>query len=285
MRYILRAVVLGAFAAAVAAADDAATYALHGVEPYYSIAAEGVTLPPSADELAALPPAEFARQQAAVKRVLLLRMAQANADADRVTPENESDSAGRAREWECHPVLADVFQELAEGNASARRRYALNSALETVAAVYGVDTLIMRQMVEAANLNVDSAAALADMLPLSGVFNAASDTPPSPEKMVDDMEMLAGVYNELAACYAAVQDAESAAAVLPRLLPLLQCVDTATDSRLLLAQTGKQETARTATAMKHYKDSLAAFFAQRRRLAEHNWFDNAFLTAVDFLFD
>lgn len=285
MPFILRAVVLGAFAAAAAAADDAELLALRGVEPFYGIAAEGVTLPPSADELAALPPAERARQQAAVKRVLLLRTAHANEDDDRVTADNESDSAGRAREWECPPVLADIFQELAEGEPTARRRYALNSALNAVTEVYGIDALLIRHMVETANLNRKTAAALADMLPLACVFNEASATPPTPDTMADDAALLAEVYEELTACYADIKDEASAAAALPKLMPLLQCADTATDTRLMIARCMVPETPRTIPAMERYMAARAALTAERRRLAEQEWFAHPLLPAVDYLFD
>lgn len=238
---------------------------------------------PTAEEIAALPAEERERQQSAIKRVLLLRQAQARADNNRITAENEADSAGRAREWECPPVLADILQELAGDEADAPRRYLLQTALEQLQYRYGIDPQAALLLVRCTGMTPETAETLADTLPLTHVLNTAKDTKPNSAELAAALHVQAKVLANAADLLATVQDTESAAAALPRVAPLLETADSVLLARLMLADQAIPETVLTVAAMQQYEQAQKKFSEQLRRLNKADWFDCPALHAAVLL--
>lgn len=228
---------------------------------------------PTAEEIAALPAEERERQQGAMKHVLLLRQAQARADNNRMTAENEADSAGRAREWECPPVLADILQELAGDDADAPRRYALESTLEQLQYRYGIEPQIMVLLVRHTNMTPETAEALAAALPLTHVLNTVKDTKPHSAELAADLDVQAKVLADAAELLATVQDAESAAAALPRMAPLLETADSVRLARMILNNREVPETVLTSAAMERLGAADKKLAEQMHRLHTANWYD------------
>lgn len=238
---------------------------------------------PTAEEIAALPAEERERQQGAIKRVLLRRQAQAWAEAHRITPENETDSAGRAREWECPPVLADILQELASDATGSRRRYELETALELLQRRYGIDPLPMVLLIRSTDMTPETADALADALPLTHAFNRVEDTKPTSAQLAADLLVQAKVLADTAVLLTAVQDTESAAAALPRMAPLLERADSVRLARSILSDQAVPETALTTAAMRQYGEAEQKLLVQLRRLRDAAWFDCPALRAAVML--
>lgn len=238
---------------------------------------------PTAEEIAALPAEERERQQNTVKRVLLLRQAQAWADNNRMTAENEADSAGRAREWECPPVLADILQELADNAVGSSRRYELETALELLQERYGIDPLAVTLLVRCTGMTPETADALADALPLTHVLNRIEDTKLTTAQLAADLRVLAKVQADTAALLAEVQDPESAAAALPRMAPLLEQADSVRLTRRKLTDHEIPETALTTAAMPQYAEANQQLLEQLSRLRDAAWFDCPQLRAAAML--
>ena len=256
-----------------------------GAAAQLTAAAAGLQTPPTAAQLAALPPQEFSRRQAAVKRVWLHRMACANAEQGRVSPQAEAECAGMAREWECPELLAEILQEMAGDTADAPRRYALQETLELLLSGYRIDALQIFYAAKCGNLTPEAADELADMLPLPAVFNMVNEAPRDTVALAADARTQARLLSEAAALLAQVNDAESAAAALPQLMPLLAEAETTQALRMAAAEGKVPESALTVSAMTAYEQALHLLNEQRRRLQTQDWYGNALLRTVDYLLD
>lgn len=226
---------------------------------------------PTAEDLATLPAEEWARQQTAIKRVLLLRHARTLTTGYRITPEIEEASAGSAREWECPPLLADLFQELAGDEAGAARRYMLETALEAFPAAYGIDEEAILLLVRSARLSEEETEALADTLPLEALFNKVKNTVRDTPQLAKDIRVQASILQRAAAVLATVQDAESAAAALPLLAPLMQEGDSVLTARRMLINKTMPNTVLTEEALKQLQEQEQPFREQIQRLQEADW--------------
>ncbi len=255
--------------------------ALWGVEPYSGLWREGLPLPPSAAELAALPGRLFGRQQLAMKRVLLARGLRARAERNRITRENWQACADLAHELGAPDAFVRLLALRAADSLPRRQSYLVEAALARCIELYRVDELELRYFIESRALPPDMAEA--EWFPLPLLFNTEPPAGVSAEAVgAHDLALLSALGG-LARLYASVQDAASADAAAAAMPPLLARFRSA--SRAL----GYAPDALRLHARARYA-ALAgrvegAWLAQRRRVAEAGFFGSARLRALDFFLD
>lgn len=271
--------------AAAASVDKLPDMGQPGALSRLAAAAQGTPEIPSAAQSAALPPQEFARQQSALKRVWLHRMACANAEQGRVSEQAEAECAGVAREWEAPEAMAEILQELAEGTAGGSHRHALQESLEQLLENYRIDALQIFYAVRYGNLSPEEAESLADMLPLPEVFNRSGEIGQNTVVMAADARTQARLLRDAAALLKGVNDAESADAALRALMPLLAESGTTLALRVAAAEGKVPESALTVPAMAEYEQALHLLREQQRRLEAADWHGCNKLKTVLFLLD
>ncbi len=271
--------------AAAASVDKLPDMGQPGALARLAAAAQGTPEIPSAAQSAALPPQEFARQQSALKRVWLHRMACANAEQGRVSEQAEAECAGVAREWEAPEAMAEILQELAEGTAGGSHRHALQESLEQLLENYRIDTLQIFYAVRYGNLSPEEAESLADMLPLPEVFNRTGEIGQNTVVMAAVARTQARLLRDAAALLKGVNDAESADAALRALMPLLAESGTTLALRVAAAEGKVPESALTVPAMAEYEQALHLLREQQRRLEAADWHGCNKLKTVLFLLD
>lgn len=254
-----------------------------GQEPFVSLEEAGLPLPPTMEQMRAMPAMVFAQQQAAVKETLLLRWALIRQAGHRATADVETASAGIARETEAPEILATIFQRFADGNLSRPQEHAWNNLLELVLHAYRTDELAVRLLVTEADVSPEDAVALAAFLPLADAFNMVPLRPPTAAEMTADFRLMQRDYAELATIYARVQDKESAEQAALAARPVVQRLLTTARTLFVLKDPQTQLTPEQADAMKAANVSYAALNAQRTRLQETHFASCVRLRALDIL--
>lgn len=254
-----------------------------GQEPYLSLAEAGLPLPPTMEQMRAMPAAEFARQQAALKETLLLRWALIRQAGNRSHADVETASAGMARETEAPELVADIYQHLADGNLTRPQEHAWNNLLELVLHAYRTDELAVRLLVTEADVTPDAVVELAAFLPLADAFNMVPLRPPSAAEVLADFRLMQRDYAELARLYAAVQDKESAEQTAVAARPVVQRLLTTARTLFLLKDPQTLLTPEQSDALKAANESYALLNGQRTRLQELNFGGSLRLRALDIL--
>lgn len=283
-------VLIGAAMALLPAAADvlpltSAQRALLWQEPYAMLVEHGAPLPPEEEELAALPPAEYARMQAAVKETLLLRWVLIREAGHRATAETEAQSAGLARAAEAPEMLAEILQRFADGAMPRAEAYAWNESLEHLLRAWHVDNLAVRLLAEGVSIPAEQVSELAAFLPLADAFNTLSLRPPTEGDVLADLTEMKLCYASLAEVYATVQDAESAEAAAFSARPLVQRLLTTARTFIWLKQTQTPFSPLCLSYLKEANEAYAAVMEQRKRLIEINYGESLRLRALDALVD
>lgn len=282
-----RALTLAAWALLPAAADmlpltPELCVAL-GQEPYTSIAEEGLPLPPTMEQINALPATELARQQDAIKETLLLRWALIRQAGNRTNKEVETASAGLARSAEAPEIVAEIYQCFADGDLSRVQEHLWNDLLDEVLHAYRIDALAVRLLVTEADLTPEDAVDLAPFLPLTDAFNLVPLRPPTEAEMLADLRVMQREYAALTALYADVQDKESAEKAAAAARPVVQRLLTTNRTLFRLKDPQTQLTPELSDALKAANASYAALNAQRTRLQETHFASSPLLRALDIL--
>lgn len=254
-----------------------------GQEPYLSIEEAGLPLPPTMEQVHALPAREMVRCQSAIKETLLLRWALIRQAGHRSNAEIETASAGLARETEAPEILAQIFQRFADGNLSRPQEHAWNNLLELVLSAYRTDELAVRLLVQEADLTPEDAVALASFLPLADAFNTIPLRPPSEAQVLADLQLMQREYAALSTLYAGVQDKETAERAAEQALPIVQRLLTAAPTFFLLKQPQTVLNPAQNAALKAANEAYAALNAQRTRLQETHFAGSVRLRALDIL--
>lgn len=254
-----------------------------GQEPYLSLEEAGLPLPPTMEQMRAMPAMVFAQQQSAIKETLLLRWALIRQAGHRSNADVETASAGIAREAEAPEILATIFQRFADGNLSRPQEHAWNNLLELVLHAYHTDELAVRLLVTEADVTPEEAVALAAFLPLADAFNMVPLRPPTAAEILADFQLMQRDYGELAAIYASVQDKESAEAAALAARPVVQRLLTTSRTLFLLKDPQTQLTPEQADAMKAANESYARLCAERERLQQGLFGRSLRLRALDIL--
>lgn len=286
---MLRVLTVAALAALPAAAGmlplTSAQRALLGQEPYAMMAEQGAPLPPTEEEVAALPPLDFARAQDAVKETLLLRWSLIRAAGHRSNAEIEAQSAGLARTAEAPEMLVDILQHDADGPVARREAYAWNEALANFLRAWRVDDLGVRLLAESVAIPAEQVPDIAAFLPLTDAFNTLPLQPPTEGEVLADLSELKQCYTALAAVYAAVSDAESAEAAALAARPVVQRILTTTRTLVWLKQTQTEYSPLCLAYLKEANAAYAKLLEQRNRLREMNYGGSLRLCALDALAD
>lgn len=287
LRRMRKALTVAALALLPAAADmlplTPEQCAALGQEPYLSFAEAGLPLPPTMEQMHALPPLVFAQQQAAIKETLLLRWALIRQAGHRSNADVETASAGLARAAEAPELLAEIFQHFADGNLSRVEEHDWLNLLKEFLMAYRTDELAVRLLVQEADLTPDDALALAPFLPLADAFNTIPLRPPSEAQVLADLQLMQREYAALAALYAEVQDKETAELAAERALPIVQRLLTAAPTYFHLKQPQTVLNPAQNAALKAANESYAALNAQRTRLQETHFASSVRLRALDIL--
>lgn len=254
-----------------------------GQQPYLSFAEAGLPLPPTMEQMRALPPLVFAQQQKAIKETLLLRWALIRQAGHRSNADVETASAGLARAAEAPELLADIFQRFADGNLSRAEEHDWTNLLKEFLIAYRTDELSVRLLVEEADLTPEDAVALASFLPLADAFNAIPLRPPSEAQVLADLQLMQREYAALAALYAEVQDKETAEHAAEQALPIVQRLLTAAPTYFHLKQPQTVLNPAQNAALKAANEAYAALNAQRTRLQQTHFADSVRLRALDIL--
>lgn len=254
-----------------------------GQEPYISMAEAGLPLPPTMEQINALPATELARLQGAVKETLLLRWALIRQANNRTNKEVETASAGLARSAEAPEILAEIYQHFADGNLSRVQDHLWNDLLGVVLQAYRIDELAVRLLVTEADLTPEDVLELAPFLPLADAFNLLPLRPPTAAEMLADLRVMRRDYAALAALYAGVQDKESAENAAAAARPVVQRLLTTNRTLYRLKDPQTQLTPELSEALKAANVSYAALNAQRTRLQESHFASSPRLRALDIL--
>ncbi len=260
----------------------AALLALWGVEPYAEIQAAGLPLPPSPAEVAALPAAERLRHQAALKQVLLRRMARALGEHSRVTRENHAEAAALAKKLGAPGVFEALLRSQTAG-LPLRDRYLAEQAESCLLAAYGVDARELRFFVEGCGLSAQQLKELASWLPLPTLFNLL---PPQQVGLVSTaqrhQDYLAEVWvrRDLAAIAKEIHDRKSADTAADAMLPALLRHVSALPGLL----SGPPPPASVLTLYGlHARAAYEQWVLERTRLVEQKFFGSPRLQALDYL--
>ncbi|MCQ2364833.1 MAG: hypothetical protein MJ051_04705 [Akkermansia sp.] len=284
-----RVLTAAALALLPAAADllplTSAQRALLWQEPYATLAEQGAPLPPTEEEVAALPALEFARTQAAIKETLLLRWVLIRAAGHRSNADVEAQSAGLARTAEAPEMLVDLLQRFAETPLSRREAYAWNESLNTLLLAWRVDQLGVRLLAESVDIPPEQVPELAAFLPLSDAFNTLPLQAPTEGEVLADLVELKRCYAELSVAYAAAQDAESAEAAAYAARPTVQRILTTARTLMWLKQTQSQLSPLCLAYLKEANAAYNAVQEQRARLRDFDYGGSLRLRALDALVD
>lgn len=254
-----------------------------GQEPYAALAEEGLPLPPTEEQVRALPLLVFAQQQAAIKETLLLRWALICQARHRSDAEVETASAGLARECEAPALLAEIYQRFADGGLTRRQAYAWNNLLAQLLRLYRTDELSVRLLAETTELAPEQAVPLAAFLPLADAFNTLPLRPPTATEMLADLRLMQRDYAALAEIYAGVQDKESAEAAAEAARPVVQRLLTTNRTLYRLRDPQTLLTPEQSDAMKAANESYARLNEQRTRLQQTRFEGCLRLWALDIL--
>ncbi len=255
--------------------------ALWAVAPYAELWQAGLPLPPSPAECEALPARQFQQEQLAMKRVWLMRVLRARAERNRVSRQNWRGCAAQAREWGAPAVFAELLERRASDSLSRAQCYLVETALDHMLALYRVDALEIRYFVESSALPPDMAEA--DWFPLSLLFNTVPPAGLSSEAVgAHDLALLSAL-SELALLYSSVQDAASADAAAAAMPPLLARFRSASRALGYAPDELRLHVRSRYAALAGRAEG--AWLAQRRRVAEADYFGSARLRALDFFMD
>lgn len=271
---------IGAGVVAVPETHDAWCAAFAAESPYAELLEAGVPLPPTRGDVARLTAVEFAQRQSALKQVLLTRNVRAFAELKRISDANLQASARLADELGAPPQLSAYFRMLASDTLSNRRRYLVQTALDSLVASYLVDELQIRYFVEFSALSDTELESMLKWLPLQAVFNLVP-VEQDASIVAADFRLLRMVYAQLLAAYQSAHDKESADAAADAALQPLLLHESTAYTRFFAPQSLKE---RVAPLYGHLlAPPMKALQTERKRLRENDYFGSLRLRLLDLL--
>ncbi len=254
------------------------------VDPLRAEAAEyGMPLPPTAEEVNALPAEERVRQASAIKRVHLLQQLQFIQDAYTMTDGNRMATVYMAIKLKAPEAYIQMLQAESGCVLSTRQYRVLRDAYERLYELYGVDTLGIRFFAESDLASMEELADLSATLPLESLFNLVKVDALTAEQLAQDLQDVSQVFSELTGLYAGVANAEQATAIIPRVQELAARFAKVYPG-LALAPDPIRHRLAPAYALK-IKPLLPALISQRQRMREENFYGIPRLKVLDYFFD
>lgn len=248
--------------------------------PYPLLAEMGCILPPTREDTARLSAPEFARQQTAIKQVLLYRQIRMLAERNRLSDITLRASARLAEELNAPAELAAYLRLLASDRLNSRQRYAVQSGLDAFLSAYLIDELPIRYFAELSRLSVADWADVVDWLPWEACFNMVP-VEKDENIIASDYLLLRQVYSHLLCVYAGVQDKAGADAAADALLPSLILHESTAYTRLYAPQDLKNRLApRLGLPLVAPAQALQK---ERMRLRAHSFYGSLRLRLLDLL--
>ena len=265
-------------------AATAQLLAPQATDPLRAEAAEyGLPLPPTADEVNALPAEERVRQACAIKRVHLLQQLQLIADRYTMTDGNRMATVCMAVKLNAPEAYIQMLQAEAGSVLSTRQYRVLRDSYERLYELYGVDVVGIRFFAESELASLEELSDMSATLPLESLFNLVKVDALTTEQLAQDLQEVSQVFTLVTTLYAGVSDAEQAAAVIPQVQELVQRFAKVYPG-LALAPDSIREQLAPAYTLK-IKPLLPALISQRQRLREENFYGVSRLKVLDYFFD
>lgn len=243
----------------------------------------GLPLPPTADEVNALPAEERVRQACAIKRVHLLQQLQLIADRYTMTDGNRMASVSMAIKLNAPAVYIQMLQAEAGNVLSTRQYRVLRDSYERLYELYGVDVVGIRFFAESELASLEELADMSATLPLASLFNLVKVESLTAEQLALDLQEVSQVFTGLTTLYSGISDAEQAAAVIPQVQELVQRFAKVYPGLALAPDSIRNQLAPAYTLK--IKPLLPALISQRQRLREENFYGVSRLKVLDYFFD
>ena len=243
----------------------------------------GLPLPPTADEVNALPAEERVRQACAIKRVHLLQQLQLIADRYTMTDGNRMASVSMAVKLNAPAVYIQMLQAEAVNVLSTRQYRVLRDSYERLYELYGVDVVGIRFFAESELASLEELADMSATLPLESLFNLVKVESLTAEQLALDLQEVSQVFTGLTTLYSGISDAEQAAAVIPQVQELVQRFAKVYPGLALAPDSIRNQLAPAYTLK--IKPLLPALISQRQRLREENFYGVSRLKVLDYFFD
>lgn len=243
----------------------------------------GLPLPPTADEVNALPAEERVRQACAIKRVHLLQQLQLIADRYTMTDGNRMASVSMAVKLNAPAVYIQMLQAEAGNVLSTRQYRVLRDSYERLYELYGVDVVGIRFFAESELASLEELADMSATLPLESLFNLVKVDSLTAEQLALDLQEVSQVFTGLTTLYSGISDAEQAAAVIPQVQELVQRFAKVYPGLALAPDSIRNQLAPAYTLK--IKPLLPALISQRQRLREENFYGVSRLKVLDYFFD
>ncbi len=256
--------------------------ALWKVEPYDELQAEGLPLPPTPAEVAALPVSQRLHEQLALKKVWLQRLIRAREERNRVSRENMAQSALLAHKLGTPAAFADMLSLQASGKLSPRARHLVDDALQSTLAAYGVDARELRYFVEACDLSPEQLRDVVAWLPLPTLFNSmpAVGSSVTSARLSSDFAAELAARQEVTVAFRSIHDRASADAAAAALLPALACHMSALPT--LLAASNAQRVTVLAPYARYASPVESEWMHERERVQGHVFYGSHRLQALDY---
>lgn len=243
----------------------------------------GLPLPPTADEVNALPAEERVRQACAIKRVHLLQQLQLIADRYTMTDGNRMAAVSMAVKLNAPAVYIQMLQAEAGSVLSTRQYRVLRDSYERLYELYGVDVVGIRFFAESELASLEELADMSATLPLESLFNLVKVDSLTAEQLALDLQEVSQVFTGLTTLYSGISDAEQAAAVIPQVQELVQRFAKVYPGLALAPDSIRNQLAPAYTLK--IKPLLPALISQRQRLREENFYGVSRLKVLDYFFD
>lgn len=243
----------------------------------------GLPLPPTADEVNALPAEERVRQACAIKRVHLLQQLQLIADRYTMTDGNRLATVSMAVKLNAPAVYIQMLQAEAGNVLSTRQYRVLRDSYERLYELYGVDVVGIRFFAESELASLEELADMSATLPLESLFNLVKVDSLTLEQLALDLQEVSQVFTWLTTLYSGISDAEQAAAVIPQVQELVQRFAKVYPGLALAPDSIRNQLAPAYTLK--IKPLLPALISQRQRLREENFYGVSRLKVLDYFFD
>ena len=243
----------------------------------------GLPLPPTVDEVNALPAEERVRQACAIKRVHLLQQLQLIADRYTMTDGNRLATVSMAVKLNAPAVYIQMLQAEAVNVLSTRQYRILRDSYERLYELYGVDVVGIRFFAESELASLEELADMSATLPLESLFNLVKVDSLTSEQLALDLQEVSQVFTGLTTLYSGISDAEQAAAVIPQVQELVQRFAKVYPGLALAPDSIRNQLAPAYTLK--IKPLLSALISQRQRLREENFYGVSRLKVLDYFFD
>lgn len=259
--------------------------ALMGQEPHFTMLESGQPLPPSAEAARQKRNFRFDLERRAMKLVLVYRTGLAKAERGRITAENNLACASMARRLGAPALFVRYLELLSSDELSSREKYAVNQAFRyLVQDVYGIDSLQIRLVSEAAALPPAQHMLFLLQLPLGGMFDMIPTQLPPREKVLPDIQLMTTVLRKVNNELKSVRDQRTADAAAQTLLPLLPLWCTTQQTRYHASAISGSLTPAENMAVQLLNSTLDYLIATRKALSEQKWYGSTRLQTIDELF-